>query len=181
MYRNILLPSGYNEFISICVSYISCPSLVLMSRYILADGQKENNNGFRFVFLPPLSSPAQYCSLKGDFFQLAGVELHHPVLRSPRYSPVSTVGAEVSLTDWLTLSHVFSDSSLHFFLQPRVGFDQNLESMLKSFPDIRQAIITSDGQMMQGDKLKTNSFIELFSPGGTSLSDLKLLRPCCQL
>ena len=60
MYRNILLPSGYNEFISICVSYISCPSLVLMSRYILAagltrptDGQKENNNGFRFVSLPP--------------------------------------------------------------------------------------------------------------------------------
>ena len=102
MYRNILLPSGYNEFISICVSYISCPSLVLMSRYILADGQKENNNGFRFVFLPPLSGPAQYCSLKGDFFQLAGVELHHPVLRSPRYSPVSTVGAQVRLTHWLT-------------------------------------------------------------------------------
>ena len=36
--------------------------------------------------------------------------------------------------------------------------------MLKTFPDIRQAIITSDCQMMQGDKLKTNSFIELFSP-----------------
>ena len=57
MYRNILLPSGYNEFISICVSYISCSSPVLMSRYILAgglnrptDGQKENNNGFRSVF-----------------------------------------------------------------------------------------------------------------------------------
>ena len=103
MYRNILLPSGYNEFISICVSYISCPSLVLMSRYILADGQKENNNGFRFVFLPPLSGPAQYCSLKGDFFSARWCGTTPPSFTLPTIL-ASLYGRRSSqadsLTDW---------------------------------------------------------------------------------
>ena len=101
MYRNILLPSGYNEFISICVSYISCPSLVLMSRYILADGQKENNNGFRFVFLPPLSGPAQYCSLKGDFFSARWCGTTPPSSTLPTILD-SLYGRQWRQADWLT-------------------------------------------------------------------------------
>ena len=50
------------------------------------------------LFFPNTGS-TQCSSLQVEMFQLSGLELHHPVLRSPRYSTVSTVADEVRLTD----------------------------------------------------------------------------------
>ena len=50
------------------------------------------------------NNPTRIIKRRQNLFQWAGVELHHSVLRSPRYSSVSTVGDEVQLTGWLTLN-----------------------------------------------------------------------------
>ena len=141
MYKNILLPSGIaGIYLNLCQLYflpLSSPDVEIHPGRSSQSPADKGQHWRLQVCRPQVSHfKSHKCFSELVWNYTTQFYAPHDTQLALRWAPSPPPPPKFPLTSFST----FRDSSLHFFLQPRVAYEQNFNSVLRKFPDIRQMI-----------------------------------------